>query len=288
MSPSEQIYLLVENLTLGVALLEAVERGIMTARLVSSQSEFIASDLTVAKPMIPLEVTDNSDLIRRGNNQVRAAFACSIIETDRIMRSVCGDIPDSNCSTELETAHCIISLIAEAFRNGLMTPIWRCPNNYRKLFAVDSANFMLDTSELDGKELCWSDFGGIQRYVDLLQYCATVIPYSHIHNSSITPEQLKYDIVAKPKEAPTFQMAPKDALGDFVENTCIVGAEKMVMAKDLYSSYLEWCVEYGYQPVGQRSFGMKLTSAGFERRRRGRGRHWWVGIAVSEGSLVMA
>ena len=62
MSPSEHIYLLVENLTLGVALLEAVERGIMTARLVSSQSEFIASDLSVAKPLIPLEVTDNADL----------------------------------------------------------------------------------------------------------------------------------------------------------------------------------------------------------------------------------
>ena len=288
MSPSEHISLLVENLTLGVALLEAVERGIMTARLVSSQSEFIASDLTVAKPMIPLEVTDNADLIRRGNNQVRAAFACSIMETDRIMRSVCGDIPDSNCSTELETTHCIISLIAEAFRDGLMTPTWRCPKDYQKLFAVDSANFVLDTSELDGKELCWNDFGGIQRYIDLLQYCATAIASGNTNYTSITPEQLKYDIVAKPEETPTFQMSPKDSLGDFVENTCTVGSEEMVMAKDLYSAYLEWCAENGYQPVGQRSFGMKLTSAGFERRRRGRGRHWWVGLAVSEGSLVMA
>ena len=69
MSPSEHIYLLVENLTLGVALLEAVERGIMTARLVSSQSEFIASDLTVAKPLVPHEDNNKNNLIQKNNNQ---------------------------------------------------------------------------------------------------------------------------------------------------------------------------------------------------------------------------
>ena len=127
-----------------------------------------------------------------------------------------------------------------------MTPTWRCPKDYQKLFAVDSANFVLDTSQLDGKELCWSDFGGIQRYISLLQYCATAIPYGNTHCRNITPEQLKYDIVAKPQETPTFQMAPKDALGDFVENTCTVGAEEMVMAKDLYSAYLEWCTAVSY------------------------------------------
>ena len=33
--------------------------------------------------------------------------------------------------------------------------------------------------------------------------------------------------------------------------------------------------------VSQRSFGMQLTAMGFQRRRRGRGKHWWDGIKLA-------
>ena len=39
--------------------------------------------------------------------------------------------------------------------------------------------------------------------------------------------------------------------------------------------------------MAQRSFGMRLTALGFERRRRGKGKHWWMGIDLTE-SQVMA
>ncbi|MCH8351854.1 MAG: hypothetical protein IIB29_16510, partial [Chloroflexi bacterium] len=43
----------------------------------------------------------------------------------------------------------------------------------------------------------------------------------------------------------------------------------------------DWCRETGQTALVQRSFGMRLTQLGFTRRRRGRGRHWWQGIALA-------
>jgi hypothetical protein len=30
---------------------------------------------------------------------------------------------------------------------------------------------------------------------------------------------------------------------------------------------------------------MRLTALGFERRRRGKGKHWWMGIALTESQV---
>ena len=83
--------------------------------------------------------------------------------------------------------------------------------------------------------------------------------------------------------------APKTAgdtdmglVSEFMEETCVVADEEMVLAGDLFNAYVEWCGERGAEPVGQRRFGMYLTSAGLERKRRGRGKHWWMGIGLRE------
>ena len=36
----------------------------------------------------------------------------------------------------------------------------------------------------------------------------------------------------------------------------------------------------GREPLPQRTFGMQLTAQGFQRRRRGKGKHWWTGIGL--------
>ena len=68
----------------------------------------------------------------------------------------------------------------------------------------------------------------------------------------------------------------------FLAGGCVVGPTVNVMAKDLYSAYLEWCQDVSQEPLLQRSFGMRLTELGFQRRRRGRGRHWWLGVGLAD------
>jgi len=66
----------------------------------------------------------------------------------------------------------------------------------------------------------------------------------------------------------------------FVDVQCEVGSGKLILAKDLYAGFQAWCRDTGQEDVSQRSFGMQLTAMGFQRRRRGRGKHWWDGIRL--------
>ena len=68
----------------------------------------------------------------------------------------------------------------------------------------------------------------------------------------------------------------------FVDAKCLVDLEARAMAKDLYTGYLDWCQGTDNAPLVQRSFGIQLTKLGFVRKRRGRGRHWWQGIELTE------
>ena len=72
-----------------------------------------------------------------------------------------------------------------------------------------------------------------------------------------------------------------DGVRLFLDTRCEVGDEYRSPAKDLYAGYLEWCDETGRAAAQQRSFGMCLSSMGFQRRRRGRGKHWWEGIKLT-------
>jgi hypothetical protein len=83
-------------------------------------------------------------------------------------------------------------------------------------------------------------------------------------------------------ESSSEPMASSDQVADFVGACCVISSEKLIIAKDLYNAYVEWCQEIGQEPLVQRSFGMKLTTLGFQRRRRGRGRHWWLGVGLEK------
>ena len=71
------------------------------------------------------------------------------------------------------------------------------------------------------------------------------------------------------------EMGPID---DFVANACSTGARAMNLAGDLYTSYANWCLDHGYLAHSQRKFGLELRARGYERKRRGKGRHWWIGV----------
>ena len=69
-------------------------------------------------------------------------------------------------------------------------------------------------------------------------------------------------------------------LDDFVADVCSTGSEAMSLAGDLYASYARWCLEQGYLAHSQRKFGLELRARGYERKRRGKGKHWWLGVSA--------
>jgi uncharacterized peroxidase-related enzyme len=84
-------------------------------------------------------------------------------------------------------------------------------------------------------------------------------------------------VVAPPAPPP-----PKHTpLERFVMECCIISGDQASPAKDLYIAYIRWCDEKREHTMQQRNFGLGLAGLGFRRRRRGQGRHWWMGIAVA-------
>ncbi len=83
----------------------------------------------------------------------------------------------------------------------------------------------------------------------------------------------------EPEPSPPINVNP--LIGRFVEECCETGDGQIATARELYIGYLRWCDENDQQPLRQRDFGINLSEMGFVRQRKARGRHWWIGIALS-------
>ena len=261
-----------------------------------------------------LHVQDSGDLCRCANNQIRAAFGYSVLIANGIMEKAFGAVEGSSARNDRNDACCVLRLLAGTLEANPMAPAWVCPVGDRRRFSVEAAGFGLDARNLHGREVLWSDFGGLQKYLDLLAFCAEVVEEAEVDaEPSLGPRGVTEDnggctdeepaVVAQAqaatratnesgarKEGRTRATASQRTAADpgtglvsaFMEQTCVVGDEEMVLAGDLFNAYVEWCSEQGSEPVGQRRFGMYLTAAGLERKRRGRGKHWWMGIGLRE------
>ena len=93
----------------------------------------------------------------------------------------------------------------------------------------------------------------------------------------IAPDGLPAPRIAVASQAT--EMGPVD---DFVSDACATGGRAMMLAGELYTSYARWCLDNGYLAHSQRKFGLELTARGYERKRRGKGKHWWIGVQRRE------
>ena len=282
MDVAEQIKLVRENLALALGFLDAANQGIIGARFIPRDpGEESGAGGRRFDPTEPLHVRDPGSLVRCVNNQVRAAFALSAIQTNRVLESVSSDARMEDPEPDRQAARCIFHLLSLTVDADLLEPVWVCPPEYRRVFAVEEARFTLEAAALEGKEVCWDDFGGLSKYLDLLEYCGKLAVETRSMAAGPEPEPVTKTPVEKP--VPTRPRAAKgpgtDSVAVFVETRCELGNGEMIIAKDLYTAYQEYCGEEGWKPEGQRSFGMRLTGLGFERRRRGKGKHWWMGLS---------
>ncbi|CAG0976244.1 hypothetical protein GEOBC_01554 [Geobacteraceae bacterium] len=77
-----------------------------------------------------------------------------------------------------------------------------------------------------------------------------------------------------------------DVLAAWISDCCVVNKRAEAKAADLYASYTGWCDAQGEKPESQRSFGLRLTERGLDRRRGTAGAHRWFGIGLLAPSDV--
>lgn len=71
-----------------------------------------------------------------------------------------------------------------------------------------------------------------------------------------------------------------DVLAAWLADCCVINKRAEAKAADLYKSYCDWCDANGEKPESQRSFGLRLTERGLDRRRGTAGAHRWFGIGL--------
>ena len=279
---STNIQMVRENLALSISLWAAAQRGVITAASVPAKTAFKALSKEFIEIESPLELTDNRDLVRCVSNQIRSAFAFSAIQTYRSLETTYEGSPLQETDPDLKGARCSFYVLNKTVAQNLLSPVWICPPDYRFKFEVRDVPFSLDAAALEGKEVFWDDLGGLQTYLNLLEFCSLRV-------AEDSPDSLRE--ATAPEVSPPAGSAPVakgrvSTLADipaFLSDRCQVGDDAKVIAKGLYLAYRDWCHQRGEEPLAQRSFGMQLTAQGFQRQRRGKGRHWWTGLGLMDG-----
>ena len=280
MEPAQEIRMVRENLALAVGVWAAAKKGMITplhlpgGRAVLTEEAGRPVEVTTT-----LNLKGQQDLVRCTANQARSVFAFSVLQTHRTLAYLCASHPLLESDPDHLSARCTIQLLNESISRDMLTPAWECPPEYRQRFEVKPVHFVLDTSNLDGKPVFWDDFGGLEQFLALLDYCAGWV------ESGLPGTVRNQDGVARPLPGLEFRSqdypAGPDLLTEFIKSRCVAGPEAQTTAAALYVAYTAWCRESGREPLTQRGFGMRLTALGFQRRRRARGRHWWQGIQVA-------
>ncbi len=174
--PELEIQMVRENLALAISYWTAVRKGQITPAHLPAQRDVVTTETgRVVEVFNPLRIRGQAELARCATNQVRGAFAFSAMQSHRTLESVCSGSPLSETEPGLRSARACIYLLDRSFRLGMLTPVWSCPPEYRQRFAVNSISFALDASQIDRQPIAWSDFGGLDKYLGLLEYCASFV-----------------------------------------------------------------------------------------------------------------
>ncbi len=88
--------------------------------------------------------------------------------------------------------------------------------------------------------------------------------------------------IPQPRITVASQASAPGPVDEFVAGACATGTKAMALAGDLYTAYARWCLDNGYLAHSQRKFGLELRARGYERKRRGKGRHWWLGVEARQ------
>ena len=168
MSPGQEIRLVKENLAFAVAFWKAADGG----RVPQNTLRRSTADKQAADAQRKAPSDQSAELTKGAANQMRAAFALSALQARRSLAVAFPGEPIKEELPELRIALSVMHLIALAVQRSVFLPVWECPPPYRRFFHIRRIGLTFNATGIGGKALSWDDFGGLDVYLDLLEYCA--------------------------------------------------------------------------------------------------------------------
>lgn len=172
MQPERQINTARENLALAITEWAAVKNRLITARNLPNRVNWRLDNGTISTI---INTVRDDQLELYFTNQLRGAFAIAAIQTNSALESVYGKHLLNDKDPDRRAARCSIYMIRCAFGHNALEPRWVCTPGYRQRFQVRPINFVLDMTSLDGQAVDWNQFGGPQKFLDLLDYCSSLV-----------------------------------------------------------------------------------------------------------------
>ena len=117
------------------------------------------------------------DLLAGIDNIMLLAVSGSALTTDEVLTDVF-DRFDPTSADSITGLRVMVSQVRNAFAHRPWQPSWNIKPAHRGVFEVALANgmrFEFDTRNLHGERLKPEDFGGIEFWVSLLQYCQNIV-----------------------------------------------------------------------------------------------------------------
>ena len=274
MELSDRIRALQRNFYLSLSILETANNG----RLSLDKFSFLPRD---RHPFDQVNMREaNSDyaygsILPAVRNNFKSTFAFTVIELDAIFRSIYSSHPVAEKDINVRYIRVLIALLGSSLINDPMNPVWDCPADFSDVYEAHNPYRKFDARGIDGKPLDWDQFGGVEGFVIILQNALEIVLDNEARQTvvnSYVPNELR---LRSRKRSEQYEH-----LRDFIMEECQISDSAMSLAGRVFASYEEWATAAGITPLSQRGFGIGLGEFGFERKRRGQGKHWWMGISL--------
>lgn len=274
MDLSERIEALQRNFYLSLSIMETAKNGRLTldkfSFLPRNRNPFDQANMREEKRDYAYGAT-----LPAVRNNFKSTFAFTVIELDSVFESMYSSHPVTEEDASIRYVRVLISLLGNSFINDSLNPVWECPPDFRNIYEAYNPYRNFDAREIHGMPIDWEQFGGIQGFIIILQTALDIARANERDNMeqhTFAPNQLRLKSRKKSEQY--------EHLKGFILTECNISDSSMCLASSLYAAYGKWASENSVSSISQRGFGIGLREFGFNRKRRGQGKHWWMGIQL--------
>jgi hypothetical protein len=162
------------NLTLAIRLNGEVMAGRIRYTLYQREMAVITGGTGLRLPAHP--EGSKQDLIIGMNNLVLMAIGASALTADEVLEQVFGK---QEKEVGRKGLRAVVHQVRNAFAHSPWRPRWKIFENRRHKYEVHLGafgQFVFDATTLDSQQLKPEDFGGLEAWVNILQYCEQIVP----------------------------------------------------------------------------------------------------------------
>jgi hypothetical protein len=174
-TPSNKIATALATLSLAIRLNAEVNQGRIDVSIYHRAVNIYTGGSGLRLPAYPQAT--RADLEDGVYNIVQIALSSSALTADEALLQVFGPIASVE-ARNLLGIRVMIHQVRNAFAHNPWRPKWVVYEKYRKAYQIvldNDATFTFDATNLNGDGLNPEQFGGLERWVDLLQYCERLV-----------------------------------------------------------------------------------------------------------------